>query len=107
MIEIQPHGTILARIDGRCSEKARMVEILGSKLLSSDQLPVDGQCGSYLSLTLAVRVKLEALLDRHTKHDCNFERSLKGRRILVLFDRNDRLACDTNSIGEFLLRHLP
>jgi hypothetical protein len=29
---------------------------------------------------------LEALFERHTKHDCHFERSLEGRRILVLFD---------------------
>jgi len=50
---------------------------------------------------------LEALLERHTKHDCHFERSLKRRRILVLFDRNDRLPCDADSIGELLLRHLP
>ena len=60
-----------------------------------------------LRLALAARGILEALLDRHAKDDCHFERGLKGRRILVLFDRNDRLPCDANSIGEFLLRHLP
>jgi hypothetical protein len=27
---------------------------------------------------------LEALLDRHTQHDCHFERSLQGGRILIL-----------------------
>jgi hypothetical protein len=57
--------------------------------------------------TLTVRVILEALLERHTQHDCHFERSLEGRRILVLLDRNDCLACDADPVGEFLLRHLP
>ena len=57
--------------------------------------------------TLTVRVILEALLERHTQHDCHFERSLKGRRILILLDRNDRLACDADSISQLLLRHLP
>ncbi len=60
-----------------------------------------------LRLTLTARVILEALLDRNTKHNCHFERSFKGRRILVLFDRNDCLPCDADLIGEFLLRHLP
>jgi len=58
-------------------------------------------------LAFTERVILEALLERHTKLDCDFERGLKGRRILVLFDRNDRLPCDADSIGELLLRHLP
>ncbi len=49
---------------------------------------------------------MEALLKRYTKHDCDFERSLEGRRILVLFDGYYRLPCDADSIGEFLLRHL-
>jgi hypothetical protein len=62
---------------------------------------------SQLRLALTVRVILEALLERHTKHDCHFERSLKGRRVLVLLDRDDCLTCDADSIGEFLLRHLP
>ena len=61
----------------------------------------------HFRLTLTVRVILEALLEWHTQHDCHFERGLKGRRILVLLDCNDRLACDANSIGELLLRHLP
>src|SRR5206468_10075933 len=57
-------------------------------------------------LTLTARVILEALLKRHTKRDCHFERSLKRRRILVLFDGYDRLPCDAHLISEFLLRHL-
>ena len=60
-----------------------------------------------LQLTLTVRVILEALLDRNTQHHCHFERSLEGGRILILLHRNDRLACDADPIGEFLLRHLP
>ena len=60
-----------------------------------------------LRLALAVSIKLEALLDWHTKHDRNLECSLKGRRILVLLDGNDGLARDAHSIGKFLLCHFP
>jgi hypothetical protein len=56
---------------------------------------------------LAVRVILEALLDRHTQYDGYLERSLEGWRILVLLDGNDSLAGDSDSIGKVLLRHLP
>jgi hypothetical protein len=61
---------------------------------------------SPIHLALTARVILEALLERHTKHDCHFERGFKGRRILVLFDRNHRLPCNADLIGEFLLGHL-
>jgi len=57
-------------------------------------------------LALSARVKLEALLKRHTKRTCHFEGSLKRRRILVLFDGYDRLPCDAHLIREFLLCHL-
>ena len=57
-------------------------------------------------LALTARVVLEALLKRYTKRACHFERSLERRRILVLFDGDDRLPGDADSIGEFLLRHL-
>jgi hypothetical protein len=49
---------------------------------------------------------MEALLERHAEHDGHFERSLKRRRVLVLLNRYDRLPCDTDSIGELLLRYL-
>jgi len=55
---------------------------------------------------LTLRVILEALVERYTERDGHFEGSLKRRRVLVLFDRNDRLPCDADSIGEFLLRYL-
>lgn len=57
-------------------------------------------------LTLTARVVLEALFNRHPKRDCHFERSLERRRILVLFDGYNRLPCDADLIGQFLLRHL-
>jgi hypothetical protein len=60
-----------------------------------------------LRLTLTVRVILEALVERHTKDDGHLERSLEGRRILVLLDGNDGLSCDADSVGKVLLRHLP
>jgi hypothetical protein len=68
--------------------------------------PAKNDCLNVEYLTLTERVKLKALLKRDTKHDCHFERSLKGRRIFVLFDCDDRLPCDADSIGKFLLRHL-
>ena len=55
---------------------------------------VSGEITLYHRLTLTARVVLEALLERYTQHDRDFERSLQRRRILVLFDRNDRLPCD-------------
>src|ERR1700677_583034 len=63
----------------------------------------DGCC----RLPLTVRVVLEAALERHPEHEGNLERGLKRRRVLVLLDCDDCLACDADSIGEFLLRHLP
>jgi hypothetical protein len=60
-----------------------------------------------LRLALTMRVILEALLERYTQHDGHLERSLKGRRILVLLDRDDGLTRDADSIGEFLLAVAP
>ncbi len=57
-------------------------------------------------LALTVWVVLETLLQRDAEHDGHFERSLKGRRIFVLFDRNDGLPCDADLIGELLLGDL-
>ena len=53
-----------------------------------------------------MRVILETLFERHTELDSHFERSFKRRGILVLFDRNDCLPRDADTIGEFLLRYL-
>ena len=47
-------------------------------------------------LAFTARVILEALLKRYTKRDCHFERSLKRRRILVLFDGYNCLPCDAH-----------
>ena len=58
------------------------------------------------ALALTVRVILETLLERYAEHDGHFERSLKRRRVFVLFDRNNRLPRDADAIGELLLRYL-
>jgi hypothetical protein len=74
---------------------------------STSAIEVTNGPRSRFKLTLTVRVILEALLERDTKRDCHLESSLKRRRILVLLDGNHGLACDADSIGKFLLRHLP
>ena len=44
---------------------------------------------------------------RYIEDACDAEGDFERGRVLVAFDGNDGLACDTNSIGEFLLRHIP
>lgn len=50
---------------------------------------------------------MEALLERHTKRDGHLERSFERRRILVLFNGYNRLPCNSDLVGEVLLRHFP
>ena len=59
-----------------------------------------------MRLPFALRVVLKALLQWHAKHDGDFKSSLQRRRVLVLFDRDDCLPRDPNSICEFLLRYV-
>ena len=56
--------------------------------------------------TLAARIILETLIERHAEHDCHFKGSLERRRIFVLFYSYDGLPCHPDLVGECLLRHL-
>lgn len=49
---------------------------------------------------------LEYMLQWNSEYSSDLERRLQRRGIAALLDRDDRLPCQTDTIGEFLLRHL-
>jgi hypothetical protein len=49
---------------------------------------------------------LKYLLQWNSEHSSDLERRLQRRRIAALLDGDDRLPCQTDTIGELLLGHL-